>query len=340
MSDFQVTIESNGQQFTVHKGEAILDAALHQNVILPYGCRSGSCGSCAVTLVEGEVEYPFGIPGAMPDEEGACLTCQAQPLSDVTIRAEVLETIEEIEVKALPCKLEHMEQLCHDVMGLHLKLPDSQRLRFLAGQYLDIILPNGHRRAFSIANAPHDDEVIELHVRYVSGGEFTETVFNSLQEKTILRIEAPLGSFILREHSDRPMLFVAGGTGFAPIKAMVEHALYVGEKRPMKIYWGVRSSRDLYLPDMPQKWVDENANVEFVPVLSEPDEGWQGRSGFVHEAVVEDIEDIADYDVYMAGPPVMVEACANAFADKGLSRDHMYSDVFEYAAAKEKQEVS
>ena len=334
MTDFQVKIESNGKQFQVSQGESILDAALRQNIVLPYGCRSGSCGSCRVTLLAGDIDYPQGLPPALTTEAGACLTCQAHPLSDLTIRAEVLETAAQIEVRALPVKLERMVQMGHDVMGLFLRLPESQRLQFLAGQYLDIILPNGHRRSFSIANPPHDDACLELHVRYVSGGEFTENVFSSLREKSVLRIEAPLGTFVLREESQRPWLFVGGGTGFAPLKAMLEHAFYSDEKRPMILYWGVRSMRDLYLPELPQSWAAAHSNFRFVPVLSEPDADWTGKKGFVHEAVIADIDAIADYDVYMAGPPVMVESCAKAFEERGLSRDHMFSDIFEYAAAK------
>ena len=334
MTDFQVSIESSSAHFSVSPGESILDAALRQHVLLPYGCRSGSCGSCQVTLLSGEVVYPDGIPPGLANTPGACLTCQAQPQSDLILRATVLETLAAIEVRALPVKLERMTQLCHDVMGLQLKLPEGQRLQFLAGQYLDIILPNGHRRSFSIANPPHDDALLELHVRHVTGGEFTESVFGSLREKTVLRIEAPLGTFVLREESQRPWLFVAGGTGFAPIKAMLEHAFYAGETRPMLLYWGVRSQRDLYMAELAECWQAAHPNFRFVPVFSAPEASSAAKQGFVHEAVIADLPEIADYDVYMAGPPIMVESCAKAFEARGLSRDHMFSDSFEYAAEK------
>ena len=335
MSDFQVTIEPGGQQFSVAAGETILDAAIHQGIGLPYGCRSGNCGSCSVELVEGEVSYDHEMPDDFPNDV-SCLACQAKPGSDLVIRVDLVESVSEVEVKNLPCKVENKIRLAHDVMRLDLKLPDTTRLQYLAGQYLDFILPNGHKRAFSIANAPHDDEFIELHVRHVEGGEFTEYVFNEMTEKAVLRIEAPLGTFVLQEESERPILMVGGGTGFAPLKAMIEHAFYVGIERPIKLYWGVRSERDLYMPELPDQWSREHANFSFVPVLSEPDDGWKGRAGFVHEAVVEDIANIEDYDVYMAGPPVMVEAAVEAFELKGLNRDHMFSDVFEYAAPKGK----
>ena len=203
----------------------------------------------------------------------------------------------------------------------------------MAGQYLDFLLEDGRRRAFSIANAPHDDDFIELHIRHVDGGVFTDWAFTQMKEKTILRIEAPLGTFTLDEESDRPMLFIAGGTGFAPIKSQIEHAFHAGIDRPMELYWGVRSQKDLYLPDLPRQWEKEHENFRFVPVLSEPDEGWEGRTGWVHEAVVEDHgDDLAGYDIYMAGPPPMIAAARDAFREKGVKEEQMHYDSFEYAA--------
>jgi CDP-4-dehydro-6-deoxyglucose reductase len=216
-------------------------------------------------------------------------------------------------------------------MAVWLKLPDNQRLQFMAGQYLNFILSDGRERAFSIANAPHDDKLIELHIRHIDGGEFTDYVFGKLKDKAILRIRGPLGTFFLREDSDRPLIFVAGGTGFAPIKGQIEHAIHIGDKRPMQLYWGVRSERDLYQGAMVKQWADEYKNISFIPVLSEPDEAWNGRTGFVHEAVIEDNPDMSPYDVYMAGPPVMVNAGKDVFIQAGLSTDHMFSDSFDFA---------
>ena len=215
-------------------------------------------------------------------------------------------------------------------MAVRLKLPDNQRLQFMAGQYLNFLLSDGRERAFSIANAPHDDELIELHIRHVEGGEFTDYVFDRMQDKAILRIRGPLGTFVLREDSDRPVIFMAGGTGFAPIKGQIEHAIYIGDKRPMQLYWGVRSRRDLYQAELARQWADENDNISFIPVLSEPDADWSGRSGFVHEAVLADHPDMSGFDVYMAGPPVMVNAGRDAFIQAGLSTDHMFSDSFDF----------
>ncbi len=330
---FNVRTEPGGHTFEVASGEDLLAAALQQGIGLPYGCRNGQCGSCATELLQGEVAYPDGEPEALRGRSAdTCLTCQAVPRSDLVIKVQEVTTASEVEVRTLPCRVAGKQRLNHDVVRLYLKLPDNQRLQFLAGQYLDFILRDGRRRAFSIANAPHDDELIELHVRHIPGGEFTDYVFDSMQEKTILRIQAPLGTFILREDSQRPMIFMGGGTGFAPIKGILEHTFHIGVERPMHLYWGVRTRRDLYLPDLPEQWAREHANLTYVPVLSEPDPDWTGRTGFVHEAVIADHPDLGGFDVYMSGPPVMVNAGRAAFGTRGLTMDHMFSDAFEYAA--------
>lgn len=330
---FNVTVAPSGHQFEVEPGEPILDAAIRQGVALPYGCRGGRCGACVAPVIKGQVSYPGDIrPEALEGQpEDRCAPCAALAESDLTIELPELESAADIEVKTLPCRVQKIEHLAHDVVRLYLKLPDNQRLQFMAGQYLDFILADGRHRAFSIANAPHDDEFIELHIRHVDGGEFTDWVFEKMQDKTILRIEAPHGSFVLDEASPRPMLFVGGGTGFAPLKGQIEHALEMGIDRPMTLYWGVRALRDLYLPDLPEQWAREHENFRFVPVLSEPDDDWQGRSGFVHQAVLEDISNLADHDIYLAGPPVMVRSGRDAFREAGVPDAQMHYDAFEYA---------
>lgn len=333
---FSIEIEPSGHSFTANEGEILLDAALRQDINLPYGCRNGQCGSCMCKLQQGEVTYPNGKPDPLKEEsDDSVLCCQAMAKSDLVIFSGEVEKAEELRILTMPCKVERFEQPAHDVVRLLLKQPEGQRLQFMAGQYLDIILADGRRRAFSIANAPHDDEFIELHIRHVPGGEFTNFVFSEMREKAILRIQAPMGSFILREESDRPMIFVAGGTGFAPIKAIIEHAFYIGDIRPIHLYWGARSKRDLYMEALPRSWENEHGNFSYAPVLSEPDSDWPGRTGWVHEAVLEDNPDMSGFDVYMAGPPVMVKAGRDAFAAAGLGRDRMFYDSFEYAAKKE-----
>ena len=328
---FTVTVTSSGHQFEAEDNETILDAALRQNIGLPYGCRNGRCGSCVAELVSGKVTY-YGSPPALEEAgQGKCLPCQGFAASDLQITVREAESTADIEVKLLPCRVHSVEHLTHDVVRLLLKLPETQRLQFRAGQYLDFMLADGRRRAFSIANAPHDDEFLELHIRHVDGGEFTDWVFTQMQERTILRIQAPLGSFVLDERSQRPMIFMGGGTGFAPLKGQIEQAFEAGIERPMYLYWGVRSERDIYMRDLPERWASEHANFTFVPVLSEPDDDWQGRTGWVHEAVVEDFPDLAPYDLYMAGPPPMVNAGREAFRVAGMPDEQMHFDSFEYA---------
>jgi CDP-4-dehydro-6-deoxyglucose reductase len=331
---FTITLSPSGRQFEAETDESILDAAIRQGIGLPYGCRNGFCGACIGTLVSGEISYPDGEPDKLLDESGnACLPCQAVPESDVTIRVKEIESPKEIEPRIMPVKVAKTDHLADDVVRLYLKLPDEQRLQFMAGQYLDFILEDGRRRAFSIASAPHDENHIELHIRHIDGGVFTDWAFTRMKEKTILRIEAPLGAFILNEESQRPMLFIAGGTGFAPIKSQIEHAFHAGITRPMALYWGVRAQPDLYLPEIPAQWEQDHDNFQrFVPVLSEPEQDWTGRRGWVHEAVLADYDNLKDYDIYMAGPPPMIRAARDALRAVGVPDEQMHYDSFEYAA--------
>jgi CDP-4-dehydro-6-deoxyglucose reductase len=338
---YRVTLNPSGHQLDVESGEAVLAAALRQNIGLPYGCRNGQCGSCAARLLSGEVTYPEGQPEGLEGQPaGTCLTCKAVPASDLELAVREAETAAEIEPRIFPVRVHRIDHLAHDVIRLFLKLPDSQRMQFLAGQYLDFLLSDGKRRAFSIANAPHDDELIELHIRHVDGGTFTDWAFTQMREKAILRIHGPLGTFTLDEDSPRPMIFVGGGTGFAPLKSQIEHAFHRGLGRPMELYWGVRSRRDLYLPELPRTWAAAQANFRFVPVLSEPDADWDGRTGWVHDAALADHPDLAAYDVYMAGPPPMIVAARDAFTAAGLPVEHLFYDSFEYAAKKEPADAS
>lgn len=332
-----VTLKPSGKTIVVRDGESILDAALRQGVALPYGCRSGSCGTCECQLVTGEVDYPDVPPLALTEEDirnGAVLACRAHPVGDITIEAQELAGASDIIIKTLPTRVVKLERLCHDVMGVWLKLPAVERLAFRAGQYIDILLRNGARRSFSLANAPHDDELLELHIRHVPGGQFTSSVFDDLKEKSLLRLQGPLGTFYLRENSDRPIILVGGGTGFAPLKAIIEHAKYTGVTRPIKLYWGVRAERDLYARELASSWENQFPEFEFVPVLSEAsdEDNWQGRTGYVHEAVLEDFPDLSPFDVYMAGPPPMVESAKKEFLKSGLPYDRLFYDSFDFAA--------
>lgn len=331
-----VTIQPSGHSFDVDDEETILEAALRHGFALPYGCRNGACGSCKGKIVSGEIDYGVYQPGALSEDEkatGMALFCVGRPLTDLTLEIREIGAARDIQIKTLPCRVQALDRLAHDVMRLQLKLPANERLQFLAGQYIDILLKDGKRRSFSLANAPHDDAFLELHIRHTPGGHFTEHVFNEMKEKAILRFQGPLGTFFLREDSDKPTLFIAGGTGFAPIKSMLEHAFYTGIDREMTLYWGTRSLRDLYMPELPSAWQAQHENFRFIPVLSQPkpEDQWTGRTGRVPEAVLNDFEDLSGYQVYACGTPAMVEAARDKFLARGLPRDEFYADAFTFA---------
>ena len=332
---FHVEIRSSGHRFPVESGETVLEAALRHGIGLPYGCRNGTCGSCLATLDSGSVQYPDGEPEALADTEaaGKLIICQAHPLSDLVISVREIRAEQDISIKVLPCRAEQLARLSHDVMLVRLKLPESERLQFLAGQYVEFILKDGRRRAFSIANAPHHDEFLEMHIRHVPGGSFTGHVFEGMRNRALLRIEGPLGSFYLREDSKRPVLMMAGGTGFAPLKGMLEHAFYIGFDRPVHLFWGVRARRDLYMNDLAQGWAQQIPDFTYTPVLSEPVQGdqWQGETGQIHEILASHYPDLGRFDIYMSGPPAMIEAATPALVAQGAHLDHIYSDAFEFA---------
>lgn len=332
----QVTIQPSGHSYSVAPGETVLEAAVQAGFNLPYGCRNGACGACKGNILAGEVDYGEHQAGALTDVEkhaGKALFCCARPLSDVVIECREVSANNGIKPRIMPARVQLKQQLSHDVMALHLKLPSNERLQFMAGQYVEFILKDGKRRAFSLANAPHHDELLEMHLRLVPGGTFTQYVFSEMPEKAILRLEGPFGSFYLREDNDKPVIFVAGGTGFAPIKGIIEHMLHHNIQRDMILYWGARSRQDLYLPELPQAWAEQHAHFRFVPVLSEPqpEDDWQGRTGLVHQAVLDDFADLSAHQVYCCGAPAMVDVVHAAFQQHGMPEDEFFSDAFTYA---------
>lgn len=339
---FKVQCRPSGHEFSVESGESVLDAALRQGITLPYGCRDGKCGTCKGKLLAGQVHYNDDQPEALADEDirnGLAVFCQARPDSDLSIEVNEVDQARGIPIMRLPCRIAHIEELAHDVLRIDLKLPDNKRMLFLAGQYINFLLKDGRHRAFSIANAPHDDAYIELHIRNVDGGEFTDYLFSELKEKTLMRIEGPLGTFFIREDSDRPIILMAGGTGFAPIKGMVEQALMQKSQRPMHVYWGVRAQRDLYMAELPIQWAQTYEHIQFTPVLSDPrpEDNWTGRTGYVHDAIVADYNDLSGHEIYAGGPPIMVHAGHDAFLAHGLLSENYYSDAFEFADDKQKR---
>ena len=330
----QVRLEPSGHTFSVAPGETILEAAIRQGIGLPYGCRNGACGACKGVLRAGEVrmdEYQERALHAHEKAAGKILSCRSHPVGDVSFEVRELSGAKDLAIRTMPARVEKIDRPADDVAVLYLKLPTGERLQFLAGQYIDILMKDGKRRSFSMANAPHADQFLELHVRKSPGGAFSRYVFEEMKERAILRFEGPLGTFYLREESDKPIIFVAGGTGFAPVKALIEHAFEKQFDQPMVLYWGARSRKDLYMPQLPSKWQQERPNFSFIPVLSDPlpEDNWAGRTGFVHQAVLDDFPDLANFQVYACGAPAMTDLARETFVEKrNLPDDEFFCDAF------------
>ena len=329
----QITLQPNNITFNARASQTVLEAAIEAGLAIPYGCRNGACGSCKGKLLSGKVIHDDYQRSAMTEVElaaGNALFCCARALDDIVIECREAVT-GGVKPRILPARLHQKNLLNHDVMELYLQLPASEKLQFKAGQYIEFILKDGARRAFSIANAPHDDAFIELHLRYVKGGQFTEFVFNELVDKAIMRIEAPLGSFYVRDTA-KPMIFVAGGTGFAPIKGMLEDLIFNQNQREIVLYRGAKSLDDLYMHDMCEKWAEMLPNFQYVPVLS--GENWAGRTGLVHQAVLDDFADLSGFEAYVCGAPGMVDVAQQTFTAQGLPPEAFFADAFTFAPQK------
>ncbi|ATE62336.1 CDP-6-deoxy-delta-3,4-glucoseen reductase [Thauera sinica] len=335
---YEISLQPGNHHFRADADETILEAALAAGLLLPHSCRDGACGACKGKVLAGEIDYGNMTEGTLSQEEreaGYALFCCARPRSDLALQARTVSRAGDVPVKKLPCRVQRLQRLAPDVMLIDLKLPASESFQFRAGQYIDVLLADGRRRSFSIANAPHDAGHIELHVRRIDGGRFTAQVFDAMKEKDILRFEGPLGGFWLREESARPVLLLAGGTGFAPIKAIVEHARHTGMSRPMTLYWGSRDRAGLYLDELARAWQDSLPGFTYVPVLSEilPEDAWTGRRGLVHQAVLDDLPDLSGHEVYACGSPAMVDAARDSFTrTRGLPEGQFFADAFTFAA--------
>jgi CDP-4-dehydro-6-deoxyglucose reductase len=331
---FQVTVQPSGRQFTCEEDENVLSAAIRAGVGLPYGCKNGACGSCKGKVLEGEVVHgPHQERALSATEErtGQALFCCAVPQTDLVIEAREVVGAGDIPIRKMPTRVNILERVSDDVIVMHLQLPANERLQYKAGQYIEFLLKDGKRRSYSMASAPHDYELLTLHIRHMPGGLFTDHVFNTMKEREILRIEGPLGTFFLREDSDKPIVLLASGTGFAPIKAIVEHAIYRGIERPMVLYWGGRRPKDLYMHSLAEKWARTVSNFTYVPVISNalPEDNWSGRTGFVHDAVMQDLPDMENHQVYACGTPAMVDAARRDFVTLcKLPAEEFYADSF------------
>jgi CDP-4-dehydro-6-deoxyglucose reductase, E3 len=335
----RISLSKSNISFSVAPDQSLLDAALCASLNLPHSCKGGNCGSCRARLLQGEIYYPNGPPLGLSDAEiadGFMLLCQARARSDLSIETYEITTPDQTLIKRLPARIERAVPLSHDVMGLSLRLPAAEAFRFEAGQSIDIILPGGRRRSFSIVSPPHDARLLELHVRRVVGGEFSAPLFDADTQSALLTIEGPLGQFVYRP-GIAPMLLVGGGTGLAPLLSILRHVVENGIERDMTVYWGVRSERDLYaqavLEDLAARAAAARpaAPLRYVPVLSEPSPEWRGSRGWVHEAVLKDIDDLEKYDVYAAGPPAMIAAVRREFGQRGVAANRLFLDSFDYA---------
>lgn len=342
-STFQITVEPSGRQFSASGQETILAAAIHAGVGLPYGCKDGACGSCKCKKLSGEVTHEAYSENALSEAElaaGLILTCRATATSDVVLESRQVTGANAFPLKKMPVRVNALEKLSHDVMRMQLQLPAHTAFQFHAGQYLEFILRDGSRRAYSMATPPHvaaNTPAIELHIRHMPGGKFTDHVFGAMKEKEILRAEGPFGSFFLREDSDKPMVFLASGTGFAPIKALLEHMQHKGMTRPVSLYWGGRRPEDLYMDVWLKELSTSMPNLSYVPVVSDalPEDHWSGRTGYVHQAVLDDFADLSGHEVYACGAPVVVDAARSSYtSQRGLPEECFFADAFTSEADK------
>ena len=337
---FSVTVQPSGRSFNVPAGDTLLAAGVQQGIALPYGCKDGACGSCKCRLISGTVlhgPHQEKALSAQEESQGFVLTCCAMAQSDLVLESLQVTALNAFAVKKMPTRLTSIQKKSADVLVLQLQLPANENFQYHAGQYIDILLRDGTRRSYSIANAPQNGQGIELHVRHMPGGKFTDHAFGTLQEKEILRIEGPYGSFFLREDSTKPIVLLASGTGFAPIKALLEHMQKQATQRPVYFYWGGKRPADLYMHAWVQEQCHAMPNLHYVPVLSnaQVQDQWQGRTGLVHLAVLEDFPDLSGYQVYACGAPIVVESAHKDFCLQGnLPTEEFFSDAFTSAADK------
>ena len=341
--NFQITVQPSNRTFSSQADETILAAGIRAGVGMPYGCKDGACGSCKCKKLEGIVVHGPHQSKALSDEEeanGFVLTCCSVAHSDVVLESRQVTSEGAFPIRKMPTRVSLMEKKSTDVMLLKLQLPANDNFSYHAGQYVEFLLRDGVRRSYSMANAPHlrvASGSLELHIRHIAGGQFTDQVFTTLKEKEILRIEGPYGSFYLREDSAKPIILLASGTGFAPLKAMLEHMQFKGITRPTTLYWGGRRPQDLYMADWVNQKLTEMPQLRFVPVISNAleEDAWTGRTGFVHQAVLQDLPNLSAYQVYACGVPIMVDLAKAAYTTlAGLPEEEFFADAFVTEADK------
>ena len=339
-SQFSVLVQPSGRTFSVEPSETLLAGGIRQGVGMPYGCKDGACGSCKCKKISGTVvhgNHQEKALSAADEAAGMVLTCCATATSDLVLESRQVSLEGALPVRKMPARISSLVHASPDVIQLQLQLPASESFQYRAGQYLDVLLRDGARRSYSMANAPHTGPALELHIRHMPGGRFTDLVFGSMKERDIVRIEGPMGSFFLREDSNKPVVLLASGTGFAPIKALIEHMQERQITRPATLFWGGRRPHDLYMDDWVRAQCAVMPQLSYIPVVSDalPEDNWQGRTGFVHQAVLEDIPDLSGFQVYACGAPVVVESAQRDFSDlAGLDEAEFFADSFTSEADK------
>ena len=344
---FQITVEPSGRTFSADSSETLLAAGIRQGIGLAYGCKDGACGSCKCKKISGTVvhrEHQAKALSADEEAQGLILTCCSTAQSDLVLESRQVTEAGSFPIKKMPVRVVSLEKKSHDVMSIIMQLPATDVMQFHAGQYVEFLLRDGSRRSYSMGNAPHTLDPaapkVELHIRHMPGGKFTDVVFSTMKEKDILRIEGPYGSFYLREDSQAPMILLASGTGFAPIKALIEHMQHKGITRPATLYWGGRRPSDLYMNDWVQEHVKAMPNLTYVPVVSDAlaEDAWLGRTGFVHQAVLQDHPDLSGFQVYACGAPIVVDSARADYLGKaGLLEEAFFADSFTTEADKAKE---
>ena len=344
---FQITVEPSGRTFSADSSETLLAAGIRQGIGLPYGCKDGACGSCKCKKISGTVvhrEHQAKALSADEEAQGLILTCCSSAQSDLVLESRQVTEAGSFPIKKMPVRVVSLEKKSHDVMSIIMQLPATDVMQFHAGQYVEFLLRDGSRRSYSMGNAPHTLDPaapkVELHIRHMPGGKFTDVVFSTMKEKDILRIEGPYGSFYLREDSQAPMILLASGTGFAPIKALIEHMQHKGITRPATLYWGGRRPSDLYMSDWVEEHVKAMPNLTYVPVVSDAlaEDAWLGRTGFVHQAVLQDHPDLSGFQVYACGAPIVVDSARADYLGKaGLPEEAFFADSFTTEADKAKE---
>lgn len=325
---FSVRLSPHGGHFTCRAQQTVLDAALAAGYWLPHSCRSGSCGACHLQVLSGSIQGGCETAGAAGSPPWTCQTCKATPTSDLMLEAPSVPQWPGQRVVLTGGKVLAVHRPSSDVAVLQLRVPKSSGFTFRPGQYAQVLLKDGARRCYSMANAPGDDGLIEWHIRRVEGGRFSSVACDGLKAGVMLRIEGPFGTFGLHP-GDAPVVLLASGTGYAPMASMLAaHREALAQRRAV-LYWGGRTRKDLYALDDMAAWAAQHPGVKLIPVLSAPDPSWAGRSGLVHAAVLADLPDLSAHEVYACGNPLMVEAARAGFVEQaGLRPDRLFADAF------------